>query len=190
MIHKLNKLSLFFVLLVILGLNSPGCSDFSNSFQSTDDIPPPHREITLTPVSKNIIYAIGWSDLLINANYAKTTVTVAAHFSTTRNACGKEAYGPIEMDAWNDLATHMNAAIKAGPSRNEYCVAAPLDGKYMDGTVEVKVNGATRTLYEFKDWQICSTIEDHKTSDALLALLNQLIILADKEDCPNGWGSA
>lgn len=145
----------------------------------------------LPATSPNVTYATGWSTVTINANYAKTTVNSTAHFSTTRNACGKDAYNVIALDEWNNFSKNVNLAIQQPSLQEEYCVPAPTDTyKYMDGTTKILTDHGERILYEVRDYQICSTIQDHQISDALLSVVNQIILDADKTDCPNGWGSA
>jgi len=188
-----------------------GCSDQSNNTS------PPETPVAqptaptapideLSPTSPKVVYALGWASIEINANYAKTIVSIGSHFTTNRNACGKDAYGAIELDTWNSLAKNANLALQQPPREDTYCVDPPTDTyKYMDGTVEIKtisqdsgssgndVNNEhglkSRALFEVKDGQICSTIADKAVSDALLAAINKIIVIADKEDCPNGWGS-
>lgn len=144
----------------------------------------------LTPYSEKDVYAQGWEGVVIDAYWAKTTVTPSAHFITNRNACGKDAYGAIDLETWNHFAANLNQIIAMNPSETETCVDPPTEAvKFMNGTVEVNLeNKRKKILFEFKDWQICHKIKDLKVATETLNLVNQLIITADKEDCPNGWG--
>lgn len=166
---------------------------------SHDDSPQPSptptpgiQETGLPAVSPDVVYAKDWSELVIQANFAKTTLTPGAHFLTTRNACGREVYGTVDLETWNGVAKYSNLAIQDPPSQTDYCVKAPMDSneKYMDGIVEIQLAHEKRTLLELKNDEICSTIADHKVADELLKYINKVIMAADKEECPNGWGSA
>lgn len=163
------------------GNNSTNNNTGGNSSDSDPGLP---------ATSPNVIYATGWSVMIIHANYAKTTIDSGAHLTTDRNACGKDAYAAIALDEWNNFSKNVNLAIQKPPVQDEYCVSPPTDTyKYMDGSVKITTDHGERLLYETVDYQICSTISDHKLSDTLLALINQLILDADKTNCPNGWGS-
>ncbi len=180
---------------VFFGLILTGCATDENKNHAPGELPaqstPPAPPVDeLTPISPNVVYSTGWGEMTVNANYAKTTITLGAHFATNRNACGKDAYGSIDLELWNALAKNTNLAIQGGTRTEMNCVDPPTETyKFMDGTVEVKLAQGTRTLYELKNGQICSSIQDKVVSDALLRAINQLIVVADKEDCPNGWGS-
>lgn len=144
----------------------------------------------LTPYSENDVYAQGWEGVVIDAFWAKTTISASAHFTTNRNACGKDAYGAIDLETWNQFAANVNKIILMTPLATETCVDPPEDtDKFMNGTVEVNLeNKAKKILFEYKDWQICNKIKDPKLAKETLKIVNQLITTADKEDCPNGWG--
>lgn len=159
------------------------------------DIPSDGSQNTVAPD----LAVEGWTQLIMFANSAKTTIDTMAHFNTNRNACGKDAYGVIRpSDLWNKLIKYTNLAIKNPPRTEEYCTSThqELDSngyykKYMDGSVQAVVDGGTkRTLFEQKGSDICTTIDDPLVSNTLFTILNQIVLIADKEDCPNGWGSA
>ncbi len=182
-----------YTLFILIAFIFIGCGKRA-SFEVQSPLPPPPPEdtVNLTPLSPSITYASGWSMMTITANYAKTVVDVGAHFNTSRNACGKDAYGAIGLEAWNKISLNTNTAIKDGLTLTDYCVPLPEDNIYLARigiNVEVKLERRTETLYEIKDGQICSSIRNHQVSDELLNALTQVIIDADKEDCPNGWGS-
>lgn len=143
--------------------------------------------------------AQGWLQVVMIANSAKTTLDTMAHFNTNRNACGKDAYGAIQSnDLWHQLVEWVNESVKRAPRSEERCtpLSQELDAngyykKSMDGTVEVKLtDGTKRQLFEVRGSEICTTIDTPETASHLLDALNQLVLIADKEDCPNGWGSA
>ncbi|MEO5969492.1 MAG: hypothetical protein ABIQ95_06160 [Bdellovibrionia bacterium] len=193
---KLNVINRIFAILTLILIT--GCSSKPDDRQSnTANIPAPPTEPThLDPEPVPVAQAIGWTEVLIVANSAKTRVGTGAHFTTSRNACGKEAYGGIGLEAWNKLANALNKAIEKEPLREEYCVSTPdptPEGKmppYMDGTVEVKTaTGTVRNIFQLRGDQICGTIPDARASDDLLSAVSKIIAEADKEDCPNGWGS-
>jgi hypothetical protein len=197
-------------LLLILGFIVSGCAE---KRESTQVVPPSNDSPATTPAAPNqparedhsnlpppppeAVLATGWVEIVINANSARTTVTNVAHFSTTRNACGKDAYGVINLDVWNSLTKSLNDVSKVDPnapsalaSGTNYCVPIPETYPYMNDTVEVKSEQGKKLLYENKDGQICSAVADPQVSNALLADIQKIILLADKEECPNGWGSA
>jgi len=148
------------------------------------------EELLLDPVSPNITYADQWLEITMMANSAKTTISTVAHFSTTRNKCGKDAYGAInDLAFWNEFTKNMNIAVKAPPIADEYCVDSPSQWPRMDGTVDAKTEAGKRSLFWVKGGQVCSTIRDPGTAAKLLAAYHKIVLLADAEDCPNGWGS-
>lgn len=163
-----------------------GCN--SESSQSVN--PNQEQDGGLSPTSPELVYSSGWTEMVIRANSAKTTVDPGAHFATNRNACGKDAYGAIDLEDWNALAKYTNLAIEGESRPEDHCVDPPAEAnKYMDGTVEVKTPSGIKVLFEVKDWQICTRIKDAQVSDTLLKTIEKIILQADKEDCPNGWGS-
>ena len=189
---------LIIIVAIMATLAQIGCAKRTNqpfvAPDPTKNIPPPQADNNegLAPNSPNITYASGWSEIDITANMAKTKVTVGAHFGTSRNACGKDAYGAIELATWNSLAKNANLAIQNEPRALDYCVPIPDDNIYLNRgglSVEVKTPTGNRALYDIKNGEICSTVQDDATSQALLDAINQVIEAADKEDCPNGWGS-
>lgn len=141
---------------------------------------------------EQIVWPKDWNELALEANFAQTSFDSTGHFATSRNACGFEAYGKVELEFWNQLADALNATVLTAQvaETEEYCVAWP-DSPGMDGSVGLKLNATPpvkRPLYYAKGQEICSLFSDHRFSDKLLALLNQLVQIADKKDCPNGWG--
>jgi hypothetical protein len=184
-----------------------------------------------TPAASTLVYADGWSDLTIIANQAKTEVSPGGHFSTSRNACGKEAYGAIDLAEWNAIAQGANAAVAAHPLAEETCFPLPDSVTKMDGTAELTLfqhNGATPaaapttgapngtapasvlalseassampsptpsatptkiTIFTIRGSDACTTIADPAVARALLSAIDTLVVNADKEGCPNGWGS-
>ena len=62
-----------------------GCSTNLNDTPNNPPQPPPPQATPppndeRVPVSPHVIYPSGWEEVIINANYAKTTVTVGAQF--------------------------------------------------------------------------------------------------------------
>jgi hypothetical protein len=174
-----------------------GCSaqpDPSHSSSPNSATPGlPNDSNDLNPFSPNNVYPKGWNKVIITANSAKTTVSSAAHFTTTRNACGRDAYGAIDSESWNNLSKSLNVAVTTTllPEETQPCVDTPDYYPYMDGTVEVELNQANekKTIYALKNGQICTSIPDPETSKVLLEAIHNIIKTADKEECPNGWGS-
>lgn len=143
-----------------------------------------------SPNDPTLRYAQGWSGVLITANFAKTTISPAAHLITTRNACGKDADDVLDLATWNDFATNINQALSAPRLSEAKCYIGDSLSKF-DGSAEILVDNQnniplleTRTTGE-----ICSTLPDAKVVNSLLSLINQLVLQADRANCPNGWGS-
>jgi hypothetical protein len=143
----------------------------------------------LDPTSSNVTYAKDWTDLQIDANFAHTSMDNAGHFTSSRNACGKRADGVISLADWNQIAGALNTAVSKPPLASEQCVDITQDFNTfkMDGTAAVTLaNGTKRQILEVKGSQ---TIGDPQAATALVTLVNQIVVAADKQDCPNGWGS-
>jgi hypothetical protein len=174
---------------VLLTLGCAAQPEVPKPIPANDQVPP-GNQVVLPPQPPEATTASNWTELTIQANSAKTTVSTAAHFATDRNACGKDAYGVMGLDDWNSLANHLNVAVLQEPASTPYCVATPDSYPYMNDSVVVALTQGKRTLYELKDGQICSTVQDHQLSDALLADIQKVIVSADKEECAQGWGSA
>lgn len=174
-----------------------GCATRVETTQLTPTVPaeaPAHPDPGPT-----LALSSGWSEVTIKANSAKTRISSGAHLATTRNACGHPAYGGLDLDSWNKIANSLNTILQKEPLRNEYCVSIPDSWPYLvdssNDSVEVKMaEGTTRTILRLREdreegVQICSTAQDKKASDELLSATTKIIQIADKEDCPNGWGS-
>jgi hypothetical protein len=181
-----SKLIPTLILILLLMACGPGNSRRSNG----QNLPPDFEE--LSPTSSRVVYPDGWEEITINANWAKTLVNTTAHFTTSRNACGKDAYGAFDLETWNNLSKDLNAMLKMPRLQEDFCVDPPEtpDYKFMDGSVELKPDNSNvkQTVFEYKDGRICSRIKDPKLSNKLLNLIQKVIIMADKEDCTNGWG--
>ncbi len=160
-----------------------------NDSAPVSDVDPSASPSPSPTATSNVAYANGWSAITIHANFAKTHVDITGHFDTDRNACGKDAAGLLGLDDWNKFAKDVNTALESPPLAQEYCIPQPDTGKYMDGTTEVVLTRGKRLLYEVKNGEICSTVGGPALSSELLNLINKIINLADKANCPNGWGS-
>ena len=189
-----HHMTWIFCILSILTLTvacgtAPSPQDLSDSSENTADE-------ELSPYSPQVIYATQWSEVMIQSNFAKTTISVGAHFSTTRNACGRDAYGAIPLNSWNELAEALNQAVNTSLSE-EYCMpeAQELDQngyikKHIDGSVQIKLESKKMLeLFQAKDGMICTQLQDRKLAEKLHRSLNTQVIRADQEDCPHGWGS-
>jgi hypothetical protein len=81
--------------------------------------------------------AQGWQTIDMIADQAETKLDSLGHFDTSRNACGHEAFGTLDLVLWNNLVDESNQAM-AMPALSEdhfLCFDAP-DGNRMDGTVD------------------------------------------------------
>ncbi|NBU21076.1 hypothetical protein EBS43_06655, partial [bacterium] len=111
-------------------------------------------------------------------------------------ACGRDAYGAIPLQAWNKLAQSINQAVSTLLGE-EYCMpeAQELDSqgyykKHVDSSVEIKLDDKkTLVLFLVRDGQICTHLKDHALAETLHQGLNNQVAQADREECPNGWGS-
>lgn len=156
------------------------------SSNPTEPEPTPSPSNTPTPFPTSSL-AEGWKTLTVQAWSAKTILDAFAHFSTTRNACGRDADGVLSLEDWNSISVHLNQAVQKELTQEaSYCVPTPEAYPYMDDRVEVEIDLPTfrgkKPLYEVKEGQICSTISDHTVSDALLNDINKFIKTADKQD--------
>jgi len=86
------------------------------------------------------VYAQGWLTIVTNANSATTKLDSLGHFETSRNACGHEAYGNVDVDLWNLISDQTNKAFTSPSVASDgNCFARP-DGNKMDGTVELEID--------------------------------------------------
>lgn len=170
---------LFATATITLGGCAPDPSPYRNSAQ---EAAPPAPDPTIS-------YAEGWNSLLITANFAKTSADTAGHYSTSRNACGKDADGAMDIAAWNRFAKAMNAALAARALTEPRCSALQAVSKF-DGTAEAQLPNGKRLLLEVRGMDLCSTVDDAELTRELFEAVSSVVDLADKEECPNGWGSA
>ncbi|MGZ3697100.1 MAG: hypothetical protein ACXWPM_03205 [Bdellovibrionota bacterium] len=153
---------------------------------------PQTRQDGLPASSNDVEYADGWDSLVINANLAKTVIDGHAHWSSNHNCAQRPVFGAYAPATWNKIAKNMNSAVKGGVAPTPYCVEAPNTTRSLyGGTADVMIYGTTagspttkRTIFEYKDGKVCSTIVDHAVADDLYSVINDLILMADKEDCP------
>jgi hypothetical protein len=164
---------------------APGCLSNSETKVNASEGPAP---ATTPPPSTTAIYAEGWNSMVITANYAKTKVDRIGHWTTTRNACGKDADGALELNFWNQLANAINKGIAVEPMSQSRCIPMPANTK-MDGVADVFLEQGVRTLLEVRGDEICTTIKDEKVAADLIEVISHVVDTADKEDCPGGWGS-
>ena len=181
------KMILLFALILL-----NGCAP-SRRF-ANEELPPTSdgEDTGLSPQSAAVIYASDWSEISFISNYAKTSISVGAHFTTSRNACGKDAYGAIALQDWNTIALQSNYLVQNPPTGPDYCVPIPDNNLYLGRagiSAEMKTSYGKIILFENIGNEICSKIQDHAVSDTLLQAISHVIETADKEDCPNGWGS-
>ncbi len=185
--------------IALIGASLSSCLQAENTSTTNQHstLPPPAQEPVQHEIPEPI--AEGWTQLTLIANYAKTTLDTVAHFNTSRNACGKDAYGAVQsVELWSQMVQAINIAIQTPPRAEEDCtpVNPELDSngyykKSMDGTVEIKlIDGTKRQLFAQRGSDMCTTLQDPVASKNLLGVLNALVLIADQEDCPNGWGSA
>jgi hypothetical protein len=167
-----------------LTIKDPSSPDLISTAQPSEPLP------EITPQVPPLTYAQGWDEMIILANSAKTRVSPAAHFATTRNACGREAYGAIDSQTWNPLATGSNAAVVASHLQEGLCFAIPDVPRPLDGSVQLKLkDGKLLTLFELRGNEICGPLADATLANSLLSAIHRVIQVADQEDCPHGWGS-
>ncbi|OFZ19691.1 MAG: hypothetical protein A2X94_16685 [Bdellovibrionales bacterium GWB1_55_8] len=185
--RRINLTGLLLVLVSACGPSNDGSGQSAGASAPEPEVPP--------STETRARYAEGWQEIEMIANFAKTKVGVAGHFVTGRNACGKEAYGALELAKWNALVESTNLAIKDEPLAEEYCIKLPegVPGeryRVMDGIAEIKLdNGSKRTLFDTKGNETCTKIPNREAANQLITLLHAVVVAADIEDCPNGWGS-
>lgn len=141
------------------------------------------------PGQGDTIYAIGWNDIVIQANWAKTTVDGLGHYVTTRNACGRDASGAMDLSAWSKFVIPINNALRQEPLTAQRCVPLSERPVKMDGVAEIATDQGKRILIDVRNSEMCTTISDQSLAVEVLQALDLVVNLADKEECPNGWGS-
>src|SRR4051812_8057937 len=110
------------LLFIIIAVGVLGCGQ-----DNSDPVaaPPPKNSTAdipgIDPESQIVTSAKGWSNIVITANMAKTDVGAGAHFATTRNACGKDAYGALSLESWNNLAKNANLSVQGLTRDPDYC---------------------------------------------------------------------
>lgn len=132
--------------------------------------------------------ATGWSELKLQANFAKTTLDAMGHFETTRNACGKDAFGVLELEPWNRLVGTLNQVATETLLTEPRCAPTENYSK-MDGVAELVTPEGKRTIVDASGWQLCTYIRDPAFAQKVFEILEYVVLSADKEECPNGWGS-
>lgn len=154
----------------------------------------------LPNLSDKVKYVDGWREVVIHGidvqGYkAKVTVSVMAHYLTTRNACNREAYGALSLEDWNQFADAINSVTQGPPPGKKRCISVPSPMvDTIDETMDIVLSdeGAKRLnkpksirLFEFdaEEWGICTTIPDPALSDRLLALAKRVMLVAHTEDC-------
>jgi hypothetical protein len=122
---------LAFYTTLIFGLFACGGADSPTQDANQDDAHPP---------GPAAIYAQGWLTIDMTANSAETKLDSLGHFDTSRNACGREAYGNLDVDLWNQISDQTNKAfLSPSVSAENNCFPRP-DGNKMDGTVDLLVD--------------------------------------------------
>lgn len=169
-----------------------GCGDSGSS--SENDSGSPRAGDGANPngdaAREELVYAKDWQDIYMSANSAKTTIDTSGHFVTTRNACGLDGWGSLEVKDWNEFANIVNAAV-AAPVGSQQCFAATEAWPSMDGFAEVRLEfGQKRNLLETMNGQICTTITDTAAAQKLYAALNKMILVADCAQCTTSWAPA
>jgi hypothetical protein len=142
--------------------------------------------------ASGMIYAQGWDDIKLVANYAKTTFDSTGHIITSRNACGKDGATVLDLATWNKIAQVVNDSLTAEPGA-EYCMPIPdrqwPDRFKFDGTATVTTSSGPRIVLEAKRGEVCTNVADHAKAADLMLTIDKIVDYADKAQCPNGWGS-
>ncbi len=138
-----------------------------------------------------LIFADGWTRIELFANYAHTNLDAGAHFDTDRNKCGFDASGALDIKTWNPIATDVNAFLHSTRLSDEKCRDLPdaQDPNFkFDGTADIILpDGNKIMLFEYRNWAVCSLIQDDALHARLLTAINDLVLAADKEDANCGW---
>lgn len=187
-------LSSFLATLALFSIGIPlsGCQSELNSSDSNPDAL--NDPASNSPPPASAALADGWTQVLIQANYAKTKVDAFAHWNTNRNACGKDADGALELEVWNRLVTAVNHAVTHPLLAEPRCQPKDQNSENaskMDGTAQVTHTQGKFTLIEVRDTgEICSFVKDEAYSKQLIQAITDIVLIADKEDCPFGWGGS
>jgi hypothetical protein len=213
------------------------------SGSSSDDSSDPAPVTTQAP-GQSADNAQGWQTIDMIADQAETKLDSLGHFDTSRNACGHEAFGILDLALWNNIVDESNRALTMPALSDDHllCFDNP-DGNRMDGTVDFILvspsstihseespeasptpsrtvsaspsptptvhpsptpsvrpsaspspspspsNQPKRSIFEVRGGQICTTIQDQQLAVTLLQNISTFVGLADKQDCPNGYGN-
>ncbi|MGK5082862.1 hypothetical protein WDW37_06125 [Bdellovibrionota bacterium FG-1] len=161
---------------------------------ATAPVPQPsaatEEEEGLPPISPDIVYAVGWKSLELDANGATTLADSSGHYSTDRNMCQRPGDGAYDLGTWNTLSKALNQIVTTPNLSTPRCIDSPEGSKFYNRGIAQLVlpNGEKRKLLEYVNVQICSTISDPALSTQFIELVEKTVFLADRADaleCPN-----
>ena len=157
---------------------------------TTAPVTPPSPVPSASPTSH--IGAAGWREVEIQANWAKTKIDFTGHFTTDRNACGRDAMGVMTLEFWNGFTPKVNAALKDPVSTEKLCIETPQHYKiwqYSDSVIIRMDDGSSKKLFEIdRSQEICTYFTNRAVLMGFLDALNDAVVLSDKEDADCGWG--
>jgi hypothetical protein len=142
------SITLFVALFALFGVTA--CSSGSN-----DDSSQPDQNVQ-TP-GQTAGNAQGWQTIDMIANQAETKLDTLGHFDTSRNACGQEAYGTVDLALWNQMVQLTNSALSspATPEDKMNCFDAP-NGNRMDGTVDLILSAPENSPHLFSEFTLAT----------------------------------
>jgi len=132
------------------------------------------------------VFASGWAEIDIISSGAKVVIDQMAHWTTSRNACWKEDDGAMTLADWNTLAGEMNQAMQLPPLRSENCWSPDMPDWALDGVADVKISKtATRSLFDVRGGEVCTTISDPEVASAILKTIDKTLLAAAYQSCPH-----
>ncbi len=169
------------------GTSSPGADKNNNNDANNYNNPNPPLEELIEP-DKSLKYAIGWSQIIIYGNYAKTTVSYGAHFKTAPNHQQKEAWGVLSLQLWNRLTKFTNQSIEKPLEESDGVLPIPNgnESRYRESGLLVQLKTDKDkdlvTLFQMGYDGIYTQIKDKSLAMSLLKVVDEVIDVVYKED--------
>jgi hypothetical protein len=185
MIRKFTKIAPALTTLALVAASFSACGERSDAAgTAAGGAAAPTANESIASESPDVIYAKGWMDLTINAWSADAVVGTTAHFTTTSNRCTKKAEGAFDLPTWNDLSTTLNKLATLTLLTTPKCSDSP-DGSnfYNNGTAVLRLSATVkRTIYEYKNHEICSYVPDAALSASLMGIIEKVIKVSQNTD--------
>jgi hypothetical protein len=136
---------------------------------------------------ESMVVASGWNELKSKSWGTTVTISKMGHFDSSWTPCLKSASGALENRDWQVIATHVNAILLTPPLSDDkkYCIPFTPEKWGFDDNLEVLQANGKRTLLDYRGGEVCTTIASRQQAQELLGAINNVMIQAAHEDCPN-----